>query len=65
MAVTATVDEVKVVLKFTKGSQTIPHCNQSVSDDALYALGDAISSLNAEKLEDMMKVTETKLVQTV
>ena len=65
MAVTTKVDEVKVVLKFTKGSQTIPHCNQSASDESLYDLGAAVGSLNAESLEEVMKVTETQLVKTI
>ena len=63
MAVTGTLDEVKVVLKFTKGSQTIAHCNKTATDEGLYSLGTAIGSLNAESLEDIMKVTETNLIQ--
>lgn len=62
MAVTGTVDEVKVVLKLTKGSQTIAHCNKQASDEGLFQLGTAIGSLNAESVEDVMKVTETLLV---
>lgn len=63
MAVTGTLDEVKVVLKFTKGSQTIPHCNKAATDEGLYSLGMAIGSLNAESLQEIMKVTETNLIQ--
>lgn len=63
MAITGTLDEVKVVLKFTKGSQTIPHCNKEATDEGLYNLGVAIGSLNAESLENIMKVTETNLIQ--
>lgn len=62
MAVTSTLEEVKVVVKFIKGSQTIAHCNKEATDEGLYALGDAIGSLNAEKMESIMKVQETQLV---
>lgn len=64
MAVTGTLDEVKVVLKFTKGSQTLPHCNKSATDEGLYTLGSAIASLNAESIQDITKVTETNLIQS-
>ncbi|MEG0086346.1 MAG: hypothetical protein RR582_06875 [Niameybacter sp.] len=63
MAVTAELDEVKVVLKFTKGSQTLPHCNKEAGDENLYNLGVAIAGLNAETLERVSKVTETKLIE--
>lgn len=65
MAVTAFLDEVKVVLKFVKGSQTIGHCNKSATDENLYALGEAISSLNKEEVDEIIKVQETKLMQEV
>ncbi|MEG0579090.1 MAG: hypothetical protein RR090_12565 [Niameybacter sp.] len=64
MAVTGDLDEVKVVLKFTKGSQTIPHCNKAATDENLYNLGSAIADLNAETLERVTKVTESKLVSS-
>lgn len=64
MEVTGTLDEVKVVLKFTKGSQTLAHCNPNASDEALYNLGHAIGSLHAESMESIMKVTETMLIKT-
>lgn len=63
MAVTGTLEEVKVVLKLTKGSQTIAHCNKEATDEGLYSLGVAIGSLNAESVEGIMKVTETQLVE--
>ncbi|MEG0086218.1 MAG: hypothetical protein RR090_12005 [Niameybacter sp.] len=62
MAVTAELEEVKVMLKFTKGSQTIPHCNKEATDANLHSLAVAIASLNQETLERIMKVTETKLL---
>lgn len=62
MAVTGVMDEVKVVLKFTKGSQTIPHCNQQAPDEKLHSLGRAIASLNAESLDQITKVVETVLL---
>lgn len=65
MAVNTKKDEVKVVLKFTKGSQTLAHCSQSATDESLYNLGEAIGSLNAESLEEIMKVTEEQLIKTV
>lgn len=62
MAVTALLDEVKVVLKFVKGSQTIGHCNKAATDENLYELGQAISSLNKEEVNEITKVVETKLL---
>nr|WP_307991501.1 hypothetical protein [uncultured Niameybacter sp.] len=62
MAVTALMDEVKVVIKFVKGSQTIGHCNKAATDENLYALGQAIGSLNKEEINEITKVVETKLL---
>lgn len=62
MAVTALLDEVKVVLKFVKGSQTIGHCNKAATDENLYTLGQAISTLNKEEINEITKVVETKLL---
>ena len=62
MAVTALIDEVKVSLKFAKGSQTLAHCNKDATDENLYALGQAVGSLNKEELREIMKVVETNLV---
>ena len=62
MAVTALMDEVKVVIKFVKGSQTIGHCNKVATDENLYALGQAIGSLNKEEINEITKVVETKLL---
>ena len=64
MAVTGRLDEVKVVLKLTKGSQTIGHCNKEATDEGLYKLGVAIGSLNAESLEEVVKVEETQLIES-
>lgn len=60
--VSAEVKEVKVVLKLAKGSQTIAGCNQSASNDQLYALGSAVSTLTAEAVGSISKVEETVLV---
>lgn len=65
MAVTGRLDEVKVVLKLTKGSQTIGHCNKEATDEGLYRLGVAIGSLNAESLEEVVKVEETQLIESI
>ena len=63
MAVTALLDEVKVSLKFVKGSQTLAHCNKEATDENLYALGQAVASLNKEEVEEITKVVETKLLK--
>lgn len=62
MAISGVMDEVKVVLKFTKGSQTLAHCNKQASDESLHSLGRAIGSLNVEPLEQITKVVETILL---
>ena len=63
MAVTALLDEVKVSLKFVKGSQTLAHCNKEATDENLYALGQAVASLNRESLSEITKVVETTLLE--
>lgn len=65
MAVTGTLDEVKVVLDLTKGSQTIPKCNKAATDAQLFQLGQAVAGLNAEGLESITKVQETILEMEV
>lgn len=62
MAVTTVLDEIKVALKFTKGSQTLAHCNPAATDEQLHSLGKAVASLNAETLDTMTKVQEAKLL---
>lgn len=62
MAIQSVLEEVKVALKFTKGSQTIGHCNKQASDESLHTLGMAIGSLNAEALQSITKVTEALLL---
>lgn len=63
MAVTAEVKGVKLVLKLEKGSQTVSNCSQGASDDALYAIGDAVASLQRENVASMSKVVETILIE--
>ncbi|MEG0152962.1 MAG: hypothetical protein RR448_05895 [Niameybacter sp.] len=63
MAVITQLEEVKVSLKFTKGSQTLSHCYKEATDEALYNLGQAIARLNKETLETITKVVETKLIE--
>ncbi|MGL4798995.1 MAG: hypothetical protein ACRCWY_06340 [Cellulosilyticaceae bacterium] len=61
MAVQGTKDEVKVVLKLAKGSQTISKCNKEATDEAYYALGQAIGTLQQEVVQHVTKVEETIL----
>ena len=63
MAVTALLEEVKVSLKFVKGSQTLAHCNKQATDENLYILGQAVASLNKEEVNEITKVVETTLLQ--
>ena len=63
MAVTALLEEVKVSLKFVKGSQTLAHCNKQATDENLYILGQAVASLNKEAVNEITKVVETTLLQ--
>ncbi|MEG0086407.1 MAG: hypothetical protein RR090_11760 [Niameybacter sp.] len=62
MAVTAELEEVKVSLKFTKGSQTLGNCYKEATDEGLYNLGQAIGGLHKETLETITKVVESKLI---
>ncbi|WP_069999255.1 DUF1659 domain-containing protein [Cellulosilyticum sp. I15G10I2] len=62
MAVTAEVKGVKLILKLNKGSQTVSNCSQSATDDALYAIGGAVASLQQEEVTNLTKVVETILI---
>ena len=63
MAVTAEVKGVKLVLKLEKGSQTVSNCSQGASNDALYAIGDAVASLQKEQVTSVSKVVESTLIE--
>ena len=62
MAITTDVKGVKLVLKLAKGSQTVSNCSQSATDEALYALGQAVGTLQNEEVESVSKVIETALI---
>ncbi|MGL4362816.1 MAG: hypothetical protein ACRCSG_06070 [Cellulosilyticaceae bacterium] len=62
MAVEKTLDEVKVVLKMGRGSQTISKCSKVANDTAYYALGQAVGSLQAESVDRIIKIEESILV---
>lgn len=61
MALQANKDEVKVVIKLAKGSQTIPKCNKEATDQAYYDLGQEVAALHQEEAKEIMKVEETIL----
>lgn len=61
MAVVENIQEVKVVLNLTKGSQTIPNCKVDATAEELYTLGNAVGSLHAESVKKVLKITETQL----
>lgn len=62
MAVIEKMDEVKVILNLTKGSQTIPNCKTDATAEELHTLGEAVGELHQEDIETIMKVTESLLV---
>lgn len=61
--VTAALKSVKVVLKLAEGSQTISGCNAQATDEQLFALGNAVSKLEAQSVNAVTKVVESTLVQ--
>lgn len=63
MPVQATLNEVKVAIKFSKGAQTISKCNKEATDENLLALGQAVGALNQEIIEKVTKIEETALTQ--
>lgn len=63
MSVNAVVKEVKVAMKFAKGSQTIGKCNQEATHEELFTFGQAVGSLNQEAIESITKVEETALIK--
>ena len=60
--VSATLKGTKVVLKLAEGSQTISGCNPTATDEQLYALGDAVSKLEAQSVDAVTKVVESTLI---
>lgn len=62
MAFQETVSTVKVVLKLDKGSQTISGCKHDATGEALFQMGQAIGTLQAENVNEIVKIQETKLV---
>ena len=63
MAITADVKNVKVVLKLTKGSQTISDCSKEASSEGLYAVAMAVAGLLSEEVEAVTKVEYTSLIE--
>ncbi|MEG0014803.1 MAG: hypothetical protein RSD26_11445 [Cellulosilyticaceae bacterium] len=61
MAVTEKMEEVKVILNLTKGSQTIPDCKPDATAEQLHTLGTAVGALHQEDIEKIMKVTQSLL----
>lgn len=62
MAVTAQVKGVKLVLKLSKGSQTVSNCSQEASDESLYEIGGAVATLQKQEVTNLSKVVETILI---
>ncbi len=63
MAVIAEVKGVKLILKLSKGSQTISNCSQGATNDALYDIGSAVAGLQKEEVTNFSKVVETILIK--
>lgn len=62
MAVKEELKGVKVVLKLSEGSQTIPDCRPDATNDQLYKLGSAVGKLEAKTVKTMTKVVESALI---
>lgn len=54
---------VKVVLKLAEGSQTIPDCNPSATNEQFHKLGTAVGKLEAQTVTAMSKVVESTLFE--
>nr|WP_302598863.1 hypothetical protein [uncultured Cellulosilyticum sp.] len=63
MAITTELKGIKLVLDLEKGSQTIPNCNPSATDESLNALGKAVAGLVQSPVEAIVKVEETVLIE--
>ena len=63
MAVKTELKGIKLVLDLEKGSQTIPNCNPSATDENLSALAQVVATLESTQLENVVKVVETVLIQ--
>lgn len=62
MAVNRAIKSCKLTLKLAEGSQTINGCNPSATDEQLYQLANAVSSLNAQFTDTVTKTVEHYLI---
>ena len=63
MAITAHPKSMKVVLKLAEGQQIISGCKIDATNEQLYALGKAVGSLEAQRVDVITKVLETTLIE--
>lgn len=61
--VSAALKGIKLTLNLEEGSQTISGCNAAATNEQLYALGDAVSELEAKRVDSIVKVEESILVK--
>ena len=62
MAVTAATKSVKLRLVLAEGTQTISGCYVEATNDNLFSLGNAVSKLEAQAVDSIVKVKESTLV---
>ena len=62
MAVTAATKSVKLRLVLAEGTQTISGCSVEATNDNLFSLGNAVSKLEAQAVDSIVKVKESTLI---
>ena len=62
MAVTAATKSVKLRLVLAEGTQTIAGCNVSATNENLFSLGNAVSKIEAQAVDSIIKVKESTLI---
>ena len=62
MAVTATIQSLKVKVVLEKGSVTVPRCNPDATDPNIKTFGEKIASLCNERRKETIKIQDYLLV---
>lgn len=63
MAIKENVKDVKVVLKFKKGTQTMSSCDLAATPKQLYDLSTAVETLVQDTVVDRLKITQISLFE--
>lgn len=65
MAIESTVTKTKLQLKYEDGSKTYSNCKIDATDESIFNTAGAIAALQNQEVEQIIKVVESEIVETV